>query len=502
VFATDYQITDFGAVRGAYSTPAIQAAIDAAAKAGGGRVVVPAGKFITGTIVLKSNVELFLEPGSELESSTQLEHFLSTYQKLGMVFCEDAENISISGTGTINALGSTFYETDQNHVYEEFDKNLTRQKNDYMPEGEFYTDGPLQRKPRPGMTIVFFHCTNVKVTGITIKDTPVWATRFGYCDNVVIDKVAILNNLMIPNSDGLHFTASKNIRISNCHLECGDDCIILTGFPKDEETPGYNTNEIDQHTYGNRSVIAGNIQVSNCFLQSRSSGIRVGYGQHPIRQGIFTNIIISGSNRGIGIFAHDEAFIEDLIFSDIIINTRLHNGQWWGNGEPIHLSSVSRFEKEPPGLIRNIQFNNITATGEHGIILYALEDRPMENISFANIKLHIKNGQETLTYGGNFDLRPAADPELRLFQHDIPGVYAKYVNQLEINDLTLSWDKDLPDYFTNGIELEHCKGAIVSDFNGMPARMSTHLAAVKISDSEDFKMVDCIVPPQYNELIK
>ena len=149
---------------------------------------------------------------------------------------------------------------------------------------------------------------------------------------------------MIPNSDGIHCTASRNIRIVNCNIRAGDDAIIITGFARIENTPGFNSNEQDKYTHGNKTIYAENIQVSNCHLQSRSSGIRIGYGQHPIRRCIFTNIVIHDSNRGIGVFARDASTIEELVFSNIIIETRLHNGQWWGNGEPIHLSAISRFE--------------------------------------------------------------------------------------------------------------------------------------------------------------
>ncbi len=208
--------------------------------------------------------------------------------------------------------------------------------------------------------------------------------------------------------------------------------------------------------------------ISNFHLQSRSSGIRVGYGQHPIRNCTFSNIVIYGTNRGIGVFAHDAAGIEDLVFSDIVIQTRLHNGQWWGNGEPIHLSCISRFEGESVGIIRNVQFNNIIATGEHGIIAYSHKQNPMEKLVFNNISLKIVKGEETLTYGGNFDLRPAADIDMQLFEHDIPGLFAKDVNGLIIRDFNLVWGEDLPDFFTHGIQCESVQGLAVNYFSGTP----------------------------------
>ncbi|MDZ4708069.1 MAG: glycosyl hydrolase family 28 protein [Saprospiraceae bacterium] len=467
-FAADFNVLDFGAVKNQVSTPGIQRAIDTCFALGGGRVVIPSGRFISGVLMLKSRVELHLVSGAVLEASLHLEDYKIDGRSYGMIYCEEAIQVSITGSGTIKANGILFYETDKNHVFPEFDRKQIRQKDQYMPEGIFTPDGPLKRKPRPGMTLVFFHCTDVKLTGITIEDTPVWAIRFGYCEGVLVDGITILNNPLIPNSDGIHCSASRNIRITNCNIVAGDDAIIMTGFDKIENVPDYNTAEQASHQYGNKSIYAENISVTNCQLKSTSAGIRIGYGQHPIRRGIFSNIIIYDSHRGIGIFAHDKSDIEDLIFSDIIIESRLYNGQWWGNGEPIHLSCISRFEGVKAGQIKNVQFNNITATGEQGILVYGLKESQLENIQFNNVQLRLKKGKETLTYGGNFDVRPATPPHRQLFEHDIPGLYAQHVKGLSIRNFNLQWGDDLPSFFTHGIQCEEVTDLYIDAFNGGP----------------------------------
>jgi len=481
--AKEYNILDFGAVRDQLSTIAIQKAVDKCFTDSGGRVSVPSGTFITGSIILKTNVDLYLEHGAVLKGSTNLQDYQVENEKHGIIFCEDAINVSISGSGMIDANGTLFYEQDKNHVYDEFDKSRTRQKENYMPEGTFFTDGPLKRKPMPGMTIVFFHCTKVSVTGITIKDTPVWATRFGYCEDVLIDGITILNNILVPNSDGIHCTASRNIRITNCNIVAGDDCIVLTGFPKDEETPGFTSAEQDAHTYGNKSNFGENMTVTNCVLKSSSSGIRIGYGQHPIRRCTFSNIVIYDSHRGIGIFAHDDSNIEDLIFSNITIETRLLNGQWWGHGEPIHLSCISRFPGQVAGRIKNVQFNNINAIGEQGIIVFGQKESPMENIQFNNVQLRMRKGKETMTYGGNFDLRPAAIKTMQLFEHDIPGIYAQNINNLSIRDFNLNWGNDLPSFFTHGIECKDVTDLLISDFIGAGNPNGSGSQKIKLDNS-------------------
>jgi hypothetical protein len=154
------------------------------------------------------------------------------------------------------------------------------------------------------------------------------------------------------------------------------------------------------------------------------------------------------------------------VFSDITIETRLHNGQWWGHGEPVHISAVSRFAGHPAGSVRNVQFNNIIATGEQGIILFGLEQSKLENIRFNHILLKVVRGKETMNYGGNFDLRPATPVGLQLFAHDIPGVYAQWVNGLTICDFKLQWGVDLPSFFTYALECVDVNDLAIDNFEG------------------------------------
>ncbi|TAH27304.1 MAG: hypothetical protein EAZ07_01735 [Cytophagales bacterium] len=483
ISALDYNILDYGAEKDKLSTAAIQKAVDLCTSNGGGKVIVPTGTFITGSIILKSNVNLYLENGAILLGSTDIQDYKVSGVKRGIIFAEDAINLGVSGLGTIDANGDSFYDLTKNHTYEEFNKNKTRQKERYMAEGTFFTDGPAKRTIDIAMTLVFFHCNKVFINGITIKNTPLWATRFGYCDGVLIDGVNIQNNLLIPNSDGIHCTTSRNILISNCNIVAGDDAIVLTGFTRDEETPGFNSTEQDKHKYGNKTIYGENMTVINCLLKSRSSGIRIGYGQHPIRRCTFSNIVIYDSHRGIGIFAHDASDIEELVFSNITIETRLHNGQWWGHGEPIHLSCISRFEGKLAGQIKNVQFNNIVSTGEQGILVFGQKESPMENIEFNNVQLRMRKGKETMGYGGNFDLRPATPKDMQIFEHDISGIYAQYVNNLSIRGFSLKWNNDLPTFFTHGIECVEVKDLLINDFFGTSNPNSVGSKKIQIQNS-------------------
>src|ERR1035437_274299 len=132
--AKEFNILDFGAITGKLSTSAVQKAVDACFSAGGGKVTVPAGTFVTGSVILKSNVNLYLENGAELLGSENILDYKIGNETHGIIFAEDAINLTISGTGTINGNGTHFYDSTKNHVYDEFDTNRTRQKGNYMPE--------------------------------------------------------------------------------------------------------------------------------------------------------------------------------------------------------------------------------------------------------------------------------------------------------------------------------------------------------------------------------
>jgi hypothetical protein len=104
----------------------------------------------------------------------------------------------------------------------------------------------------------------------------------------------------------------------------------------------------------------------------------------------------------------------------------------------------------------------------------------MQNISFNNVTLKLVNGNETLKYGGNIDLRPAADIKMQIFEHDIPGLYAQFVDGLIINNLKLEWGENLPDYFTNGIECLEVKDLSIFGFDGIHNPNSPESKAIKL----------------------
>ncbi len=477
-----FDITEYGARQGGpVNTKEIQKAVQACHDHGGGTVVIPPGTWYSGTLELLSNVHLHLENGAVLKGSPNLADYETRKGRMGLLHALNARNITISGDGTIDGNGTIYHDESKPHIATDFNREYIRQGNAYMKPGFDFSDGPIWKGERPGMTLVLMHCEDIALRSVTIKDTPAWAVRIGDCDDVKVQGITIRNNLLIPNSDGIHCTHSRNIAISDCDIRAGDDAIIVTGFGDDIGVSGGPGDTLREPTYfGNNTPYAENITVTNCLLQSRSSGVRVGYGSFPIRNCLFSNLVIYDSNRGLGVFARDGAPISNIYFRDIIIRNRLHSGHWWGNGEPIHISSVPKQEGKPGGEIENIRFHNITADSETGILLWGSAESRIRRVELHDIRLHIHESPLAQAYGGNVDLRPALEEHLQIFAFDIPGLYARHTDQLTLRNLQLSWDETVAGYHTHGVHLNDVSGFSMDEKSTIPASPGSGLPDLKI----------------------
>ena len=412
---------------------------------------------------------------------------------MSLFYAKNAKNVMISGQGEINGNGTYFMNgLDKPHMGGgDYDRKYIRQGEEFMKPGTIMEDGPVSYPFRLGLMMTFIRCENLKLLDIRLKDSPEWTIRIGDCDNVTIRGISIQNNQLIPNNDGIHCTDSRNVRISDCNISAGDDAIIVTGFGNEPQPADTAHRDDPDFTPGNTTGYAENVTVTNCVLSSRSACIRVGYGYHPIRNLVFSNLVMYASNRGIGVFARDKTSIDNVLFSNIIINTRLHSGHWWGKGEPIHISAVKDSKDGNSGRINNIRFTNIVANSETGILIYGNQDSVIENLLLDRIRLNINAGKYSGSYGGNFDLRPAYPLSIAIFKHDIPGLYAGYVNKLTVTSFELNWGKSLPAFFTNGIEVNNFDQVTIDGFNGKPAFEGKDYAAVKLSNGSGAVVQNC-----------
>lgn len=459
----EFNVLDYGAKADGktLTTTSIQTTIDRCAEAGGGVVFLPKGDYLVGTLNLRSNIEFRFGTGARLIASTDLAQYQRHNSELaGVFYTEKADNVSITGKGTIFGQGMEFMHADSAKVIAGTVLDYVRQGQNLRKVSSGIGDGPLYPKDRFHQMIVFSDCTNVELSDFTCVDSPYWCFLIVHSDRITVRNLKIDNNLVIPNSDGLDIISCSNVNVSDCYISCGDDAIVVAGYDWHFGDPGF-----QRITRPSK-----NINITNCVLRSRSSAIRIGgWDQNPMSNYNFNNITIVDSNCGININIRDYAGIENINFTNLNIETRLHTGDWWGNGEPIKISAI-RGRESVPGAIRNVHFSNVTCNAENSVYIYAAPECTIENVNFANFNFHLKQSALDNVAGGNIDLRPTSVPEKEFFASDTPIFYVENAKDIRLNDGTLSWGDNVKQpYFTTAIEAIRVNGLSIDRVSGSPS---------------------------------
>lgn len=418
--AADFNVTGYGAKGNGVTddAKAIQRAIDACSASGGGSVVFPSGKtFMAGPLHLKSNVDLHLQPNSVLlanpDEAVYTESTFRENRGEGMMWIsgKDIHNVSITGQGRIDGNGVAFMGQELDDSYE------------LKPVTDF--------DPRPHV-LTLVNASNVKINGVTIANSAYWTVHLVGCYDVAISDISLLNNLKIRNGDGIDIDHSRKVRISNCFIESGDDCICLKNRREFEE-------------YGP----CEDVVVTNCIMTSRSCAVKIGSeNMNAIRRVLFDNCIITKSNRGIGIQNRDEGTVSDITFSNMTVDCRLFSDVWWGKSEPIYVTSYPRargnhkdagwrFPKGATqgacGEVSNIRFIDIYSTSENGIFLGCDEPGKIRNVTLDNVDLTLLKPAQY--EGGVFDRRPCEGEGF--IKAPSSGIYTENIENLNINRLNI-----------------------------------------------------------------
>lgn len=419
-----YDITDYGAKGDGITDDAVavQQAINACSVQGGGVVLVPAGRvFLAGPVELKSNVDLHLEATAVLKANPdEAVYQQSAFGKNrgeGMLWlwADGAENITISGRGTIHGNGIRFMGAELDDSYE------------LKPLKDPTFD------PRPHV-LTLTDVKNIVIRDVTITEGAYWTVHLVGCDGAVIDGIQLLNNLKIRNGDGIDLDHSRNVRIANCYITSGDDCICLK-----------NRRETEQ--YGP----CHDIVVTNCVMASRSCAIKIGSeNMDSIYNVLFDNCIITRSNRGLGIQNRDEGTVTDVTFSNIQMDCRLWSDVWWGKAEPIYVTSYPRANgnhkdanwRFPKGQVEGrcgevsrIHFNNIAATSENGCFIGGDTPEKVNHIYINNVSLSMR--RMTSYEGGTYDKRPCKGEGF--VKGPVHGLYVEQAANVFVRDFSVDW---------------------------------------------------------------
>lgn len=425
-----YNIADYGAIKDSEvpATGAIAAAIEAAAKVGGGTVYVPPGIYYTGAIVLRSNIELHLSPGAVLSFSTEPADYPPVESRwegvkqqvhTSCIYGEGLNNVSITGSGTIDGNGGPWWEKHRNH-----------------PEQLEY--------PRPKL-ISFDSCSRITIKDVTLLNSPSWTVNPICCSNVTIDNLSILNPADSPNTDGINPESCSGVRISNCNIDVGDDCIAIKAGTEDtkERIPCENitiTNCTMIHGHG--AVVLGsemsgdirNVTISNCVFKQTDRGIRM------------------KSRRGRGGVIEDIR-VSNIVMEDVICPFTLNLYYFCGpRGKEKYVWDKNPYPVtvETP-LFRRIHFANITARKVHAAagFLYGLAEQYVSEISFTNVDISM--AEQAIP--GHPDMMTGLE------KMNNRGFYLGFVRDVEFRQVTVENHEGPAFYIENGegVTISHCR---------------------------------------------
>lgn len=335
----------------------------------GGTLYFPAGEYVTGTLFLYSNITLYLDSGAVLLGSENFDDFpmidpekVKGYTRggrWGLISAYKAESVRIMGGGKIDGRGKIWWDSD---------------KTDY-------------ERPR---TVSFIQCRDVVISDITVCNSPCWTIHPMCCENISIRGISIYNPYNSPNTDGINPESCKNVRISDCHIDVGDDCVtVKSGNEEDllqKQFPCENiiiTNCTMAHGHGGivlGSEMSGgikNVTVSNCIFQNTDRGIR-----------IKTRRLRGGTVRGISF----NNIVMENVMACITVNEYYSCvcGEYPIPPEEL-FSPTPRPVDETTPCISDIRISGIMATNvaAAGIYFYGLPEMPIRNITMSDLQIEV-----------------------------------------------------------------------------------------------------------------
>ncbi|MFI5131535.1 MAG: glycoside hydrolase family 28 protein [Chitinophagales bacterium] len=426
--AKDYPASLFGIYSDGVTlnTRSIQFAIDYIQQQGGGRLVFDVGRYLTGSIHLKTNVTIHLLEGAVLMGALNpFDYDRKIFTAL--ILCHDQQNIGITGKGVIDGQGRQVARNVADIVHKGLVKDAFR--ND-RPEVEI----------RP-MMIYFRSCRNILIKGVTIRNGAAWIQTYDQCKNVEIDSITV-DSRAFWNNDGIDIVDCDSVAITNSYIDSDDDGICLKSHDP--------------------ASVCQNILVRNCTIRSSANGIKFGTAS----RGGFRNIrlinikVFNTYRSAIALEAVDGGFLENVEVDSLEVRN---------TGHAIFLRIGERLPGKK-GRLENIRIRNVTAEiakskADSGyeyegpiedmprnisppIIIAGLPGVIITNVSLHNITLKHPGGGNSmfarvlLTELDSVPERPAAYPDFSMFK-ELPawGIYIRHAKDIECSNVTLICEK-------------------------------------------------------------
>lgn len=421
-----HNITTYGAKGDGQTlnTAFIQQAIDEGSRRGGGRVLVPAGQFVTGPLTLKSNVTLHLAQGATLLGSTRRLDYGPALAVTSLINATGQENVGLSGPGTIDGRGRELVQD-----------LLAQLQAGTLTDPEWQVKRPTE-KNRPQL-VLLTNCRRVRVAGVTLKNAASWVQAYRECADVTVDSIRV-ESTAYWNNDGIDFVDCQNVLLSNSFFNAADDGICL----KSE----------------NPKSRCENIAVRNCTVRSSASAFKLGTGSF----GGFKNIRVSDLTvydtfrSAIALETVDGAVLEDIDIRRVTARN---------TGNAIFLRLGHR-KGAAPGVLRRVYIGDVRVEvpadkpdkgyavegpvfkEPHNVnpaSIVGLPNHPVQDVTLENIDIRYAGGNSrSVAYAGLDSLsrvpeRPANYPEFSMFG-ELPayGFYVRHAQGITFKNVRVS----------------------------------------------------------------
>ncbi|HEY4248813.1 MAG TPA: glycoside hydrolase family 28 protein [Lacunisphaera sp.] len=405
-----FNIRDYGAVAdgSTKNTAAIERAIAACADAGGGRVLVPAGRWFSGPIHLRSKIDLHLAEGAEVIFSDHPEDYMPVvlvrvggvelYNYSPFIYARDCVDVAITGPGRLNGNAAAWRSWQKHETSEIFKLALQG-----IPV-EQRIFGTPEAAIRPNF-VVLMNCRHVLLEGFTIGNGANWTIQPVYCENVLIRRVSVITDG--PNNDGIDPDSCRNVLIEHCTFDTGDDCVVLkSGYNEDgwrvarpmenlvmrwcSSKRGHGGLVIGSETSGD----VRNVYVHDCNFEGTDRAVRIKSKRG--RGGIVENVWA------------ENLTVRDLKHEVVIMNM--------GYGADRNQTATER-----PPRFRNFHFRNLSGRGATAaVLLQGLPDSPIEAVSFDHLNITSHRGIIATDVKGlafaNVNVTPEQGPVFELNQ--------------------------------------------------------------------------------------
>ena len=432
------------------NTAAIAAAVKNCADAGGGVVYVPPGDYLTGPIVLRSNVTLHLEAGAVIRFVQDSKHYPTVQSRWAGVeqhgFCpcvygRDIENVALTGRGILDGQGKYWWD-----IFclprEKWPEAVRKRNAEFAALNRDLFGLGHAGLGRPPL-VHLRSCRNVRLEGLTHRNSPFWNTHLVYCENVTVDDIKLENPGGAPNGDGLDIDSCRFVRVSNLFADVNDDAICLKSGKNDD---------------GRRvGKPCENVTIVNCTVKRGHGGVVIGSEvSGGIRNVTVSNCVFMDTDRGIRIKAARGrgGIVEDLRFTNIIMQNvvcpfvinKYYGTDVYAPAEPV---------SENTPAFRNIHFDNISARNVRSAGFFAgLPELPFEGITLSNIAIQATREmcreRDSVPFGEYFNEIPA----MALNYEPIHGFYCRNVKDVSFSNVRIQTREGPAFVFENVEEID------------------------------------------------